>query len=304
MRYEYVTSPTYTIGGSPKGPRIVAGLTLGEAQRPTTIAVVAVSGDTYEPTFECASIHRFRPDTPIRTIAESVADRLSLEQLREGFRFFRSSVFDNKLPFLVIDATLIGERVFAEFERLKKSGTLRVQEFVALQITGGDKLSKPEYRQEAEWFRIPKNDLASVMRVSFETKRFKVLGTVSRDIRKRFQKEIRNFRGRTAGNDAILTDSRERPDDDILLAAASAVWMGSRPPDPPACVAYGWERPAPPEPFHPNMLIGSGEYPPIDMTPHLWQGETTCACGYQYPPQFSMIVYCPACKAERRGLRK
>jgi hypothetical protein len=222
--------------------RIVAGISLGEAQRPTTIALVVVSGDP-EPIFECAWIHRWPADVTMPAIAAAVAEQLDRDRLREAqwdprtnplhrshaeLSVFRAECL-NKKPSLVIDATLVGERVFAEFERVKRNGALDVDELVALQITMGAKLSDCEYRQSARWYRIPKNDLASAMRLPFETKRFKVLDSVPKALRERFEAEIRNFRGSTAVRDDLITDARERPDDDILLAVASALWLGSRP---------------------------------------------------------------------------
>jgi len=55
-----------------------------------------------------------------------------------------------------------------------------------------------------------------------------VLPTVDRKISARFEKEVRDFRGRTGAGGDVVIDARERPDDDILLAAASAAWLGVR----------------------------------------------------------------------------
>ena len=90
------------------------------------------------------------------------------------------------------------------------------------------------------------------MLVAFESKRFKVLPTVDRKISARFEKEVRDFRGRTGAGGDVVIDARERPDDDILLAAASAAWLGVRPPDPPICFSVGYI--ALPRPW-PNVRI-------------------------------------------------
>jgi len=98
---------------------MVAGVSVGEAQRPTTIAIMAVSGTIEEPVFECASIHRFKTSTPIRSICGGIARRLDLGVLREAFPAFSAAEFNGKKPSIAIDATLIGEHVFFEFQRLK-----------------------------------------------------------------------------------------------------------------------------------------------------------------------------------------
>jgi len=238
--YRYRVTPAYEISRPLTLPRIVAGLSLGEAQRPSTVAILGVTGSIQEPVFQCASIHRFKTDTPIRTIALALAEELNPMRLCEALPIFRHPVFQGKTPSLAIDATLIGEHVFSEFQRLKASRILRINDFVALQITNGDRLIGPEYRQDAEWFRIPKSDLASVMRVAFEARRFRVLSSVGWRTGAKFEKEIRNFRGRTTFGEASLIDARERPNDDMLLAAASAAWLGSRPPDPPVACSFGY----------------------------------------------------------------
>jgi hypothetical protein len=297
---------TFFVGKPPKGLSIICGVSLGEGQRPTAVAILAITGDPQEPTFELAALKRYRTTTTINDIARDLAASLCLDRLRAGLPVFQAASFDGVKPSLIIDATLVGDDAVAEFERVQGAGSLDIDHFVALRMTAGATLADPVWRGEVRWFlKMPMIELQTAMRVhATGPKRFKILKSVNaanRNMGKRFAAEMSQFRGKTGGNDDILAETRTRPEDDLLLAAMSAVWLGSRPPDPPVIAAEI-------APTH-EELFGLSSGPRLDMTQHLSKGgEMKChACGYQYREDMFGIWHCPlpdGCGAERWQARR
>jgi hypothetical protein len=236
--------------GEEKGPRIIAGLSIGESGRRTTLAIVTATGKQPEINTTCVFVMRYRLATTFPTIADSVGGILKLDRLREELPALRPAEFDNAKCELVMDISLAGAAVFQCFGRARKDKRIDVDQFVALQITNGAVLSAPEYREGAKVFRIPKADLAAVMQMALDPAAplFHMHPTVASDLRDTFRTEMQHFRGRGSGGEGeVVVDPRERPSDDILLAVMCAVWQANQvqpefileslgPPSP------GWER--------------------------------------------------------------
>jgi hypothetical protein len=89
---------------------------------------------------------------------------------------------------------------------------------------------------------------------------------------------------RFSGRQLILNCHRQ--------SAMSAVWLGSRPADPPVIagqIAPTYEQ-----------LFGLSTGPPLEMTRHYSHGEAIChSCGYEYPAEAPGVVYCPGSKVPR-----
>src|SRR5580704_15490538 len=81
---------TFFVGKPPKGLSIICGVSLGEGQRPTAVAILAVTGDPQEPTFELAALKRYRTTTTINDIARDLAASLCLDRLRAGLPVFQA----------------------------------------------------------------------------------------------------------------------------------------------------------------------------------------------------------------------
>jgi hypothetical protein len=279
--------------------RIIAGLTLGAAQNPTTLAIVIATGQHPDIHTSCIFLKRFDVSLSMSEIAATVAGILKLDYLRQHLKAVRPPCFDTVKAELVVDGSEVGAAVFAAFQRLFDSKDLDLAEFIGLRVTAGDKLSPPEYLQSATWYRIPKTDLASEMIMALDPNypRFSMQSTVTRALRNTFKKEMRLFRGRTpAGFGDALIDPRERADDDILLSVMCAVWLANREPDPAPVLLLRTTADEMPEMNH---------GPRLDMSRVLSTGEMTChACGYQYTEETSSIWYCPGpgCGTERRAL--
>jgi hypothetical protein len=223
---------------------IICGLSLGEAQRPTAMGLVAVrplGEDPKDLQFDLVELYRFSPRATVPQIADAIAADLKLDRLREKWLALQASSFDGAKVSLVIDATLTGSDAFAEFERVKRSGALALDHFIGLKLTNAAFPGEPEWRQGAQWFRLPLTELVTAMNVkAIRPGRFRVLPSIEGRMAQRFAQELREFKGRTGGTE-VLAETRTRPDDDLLLAVTSAVWWGSRPK--PTFILESWAPP-------------------------------------------------------------
>jgi hypothetical protein len=201
IQYDPTQAPPQPPKQAPKQTaRIIAGLTLGAAQNPTTLAIVIATGQYPDIRTSCIFLKRFDVSLPMSAIAATVAGILNVDYLRQDLKAVRPACFDNVKAELVVDGSEVGAAVFGAFERLFKLKDLDLAEFIGFRVTAGDKLSPLEYLQSATWYRIPKTDVASEMIMALDPNdpRFSMRSTVSRALRNTFKKEMRLFRGRTA----------------------------------------------------------------------------------------------------------
>ena len=205
-----------------QGKSFFIGVDLGQAQDYTAIVVVEServdSGEKRawgEPIYhdELRVIHaeRFRgvlyPD-----IAERVR-RLKAEEKLRGSTYHRNtSTWSESFPTVVVDRTGVGPAVT---DLLKKSGVSHV----GVTITAGN---------QERGTNVPKRNLVSALQVAFSTGRLKIASGL--DLAPVLKEELLNFKLKinlATGHDSYEA-WREGEHDDLVLAAALAVWAADR----------------------------------------------------------------------------
>jgi hypothetical protein len=180
--------------------RFHVGLDLGQASDYTAIAVVeAAAGDLH-----VRHLERFR-----NTLYPDVADRVGA--------LMDSSQLEGKAS-LVIDATGVGPAVTDIF-------TKRGRSFKAVKIHGGDAESR-----EGSTYRVPKRNLVSALQAALQTGTLKIASSL--ELAEVLRQELLNFRIKiniATGHDSYSEHWREGDHDDLVLAAAMAVWAARAP---------------------------------------------------------------------------
>jgi hypothetical protein len=178
--------------------RFHVGLDLGQANDFTAIAVIeAAAGDLH-----VRHLQRFRALYP------DVADRVGA--------LMDSPQLEGKAS-LVIDATGVGPAVTDIF-------TKRGRTFKAVKIHGGDAESR-----EGSTYRVPKRNLISALQAALQTGTLKIASSL--ELAEVLRQELLNFRIKISlatGHDSY-EHWREGDHDDLVLAAAMAVWSARAP---------------------------------------------------------------------------
>jgi hypothetical protein len=191
--------------------RYFSGLDLGQSQQFTALAVLEKTDfppveDGTEPPDQYAVRHleRFPLGTPYPEVFTK------LEKLFQEKPLAHSR--------LVVDQTGVGQAVI---EMLKNS---EVQaEVSVVTITTGLKASF-----DAGGWLVPKKDLVGVLQILLQSRRIRVAETLPEA--PTLVKELEEFRAKVpaGGGGDELVDWRERPHDDLVLAAAIAAWYAER----------------------------------------------------------------------------
>jgi hypothetical protein len=180
--------------------RFHVGLDLGQANDFTAVAVVEAAGDD----LHVRHLERFR-----NTLYPDVADRV--EALMD------SPQLKGKAS-LVIDATGVGPAVTDIFSK-------RGRAFKAVKIHGGD----AESRDVRGTYRVPKRNLVSALQAALQTGALKIASSL--ELAEVLREELLNFRIKiniATGHDSY-ENWREGDHDDLVLAAAMAVWSARTP---------------------------------------------------------------------------
>jgi hypothetical protein len=179
--------------------RFHVGLDLGQASDYTAIAVVEEAGDD----LYVRHLERFR-HTLYPDVAHRVEALLDSPQLKGNAD-------------LVIDATGVGPAVTDIFSKRGRS-------FKAVKIHGGD----TETREEGT-YRVPKRNLVSALQAAMQTGTLKIASSL--ELAELLREELLNFRIKiniATGHDSY-ENWREGDHDDLVLAAAMAVWSARKP---------------------------------------------------------------------------
>jgi len=179
--------------------RFHVGLDLGQANDFTAVAVVEAAGDD----LHVRHLERFR-----KTLYPDVAERVAA--------LMDSPELKGKAD-LVIDATGVGPAVTDIF-------TKRGRTFKAVKIHGGDSESR-----EGSIYRVPKRNLVSALQVALQTGTLKIASSL--ELAEVLRLELLNFRIKinlATGHDSY-EHWREGDHDDLVLAAAMAVWSARAP---------------------------------------------------------------------------
>jgi hypothetical protein len=182
--------------------RFHVGLDLGQANDYTAVAVVEVVGERDDP-LHVRHLERFR-----HTLYPDVADRVEV--------LMDSPELKGKAE-LVIDATGVGPAVTDIF-------TKRGRSFKAVKIHGGDAESR-----EGNTYRVPKRNLVSALQAALQTGTLKIASSL--ELAEVLRQELLKFRIKinlSTGHDSY-EHWREGDHDDLVLAAAMAVWSARKP---------------------------------------------------------------------------
>lgn len=211
--------PTVEMETDPISTGYVVGVDLGQAQDFTAIVVnerltasrtitqrpapgaVASHGQRKTVVYHRFSfLHRFQLGTPYPDVVETVQHLLQQIPPRP------------KKPELVVDATGVGRPVL---DTMREKGLTPI----GVTITGGVDVVEKEWND----LRVPKRVLASLLQVVLQTKRLKIAAGM--DLTPLLTRELETFKVKINLNGSESFEAwREQDHDDLVLAAALAVW--------------------------------------------------------------------------------
>jgi hypothetical protein len=187
--------------------RMLIGLDLGQPQDYTALAIAQQSMEPAQPryvrTYAFRHLHRWPVGTPYPRIRDDVAVMLEKVPGAE----------------LVVDATGCGRAVLDLFRYGGLAAPVR-----PVTISAGTEVMEADH---GGW-RVPKRDLVSAVQAALQTKRLKIAATLREAAT--LTRELQAFRVKPQV--ALGVEScdlwRERPQDDLVLAVALAVWHGEQ----------------------------------------------------------------------------
>jgi hypothetical protein len=188
-------------------PALFVGLDLGQSADFSALCVMQRTGDdraNYQ--FACRHLHRWKLRTPYPAIVSDTVRLMNTPELQSG----------PQRPMLAVDATGVGAPVIDLFKREDHKANLK-----PIQIVGGSTVSS-----EHDVTRVPKRNLVSTVQVYLQSKRLKIASQLPEA--DTLTRELQNFQVK-------ITDSandtygawREGTHDDLVLAAALALWTGT-----------------------------------------------------------------------------
>ncbi len=193
----------------------ILGLDLGQAQDFTALAVLERHGRGQTAVFHARHLHRFPLGTKYPAIVADVAASLSRDPLKTN------------RPALAIDTTGVGAPVVDMFRRERLNAYLW-----PIFIHGGDAVTS-----DGDVRRVPKRELVGVVQVALQTSRLKIAPDIAEA--NTLVRELQNFQVKISAETAHDSYGawREGTHDDLVLAVAMALWVGSRPVPPAPAVA-------------------------------------------------------------------
>lgn len=184
------------------------GLDLGQAQDYTALAILERHGKKKEEhKFLCRHLHRWPLRTSYPAIVADVARLDRSEQLKQS----------TERAVLAVDATGVGAPVVDLLRQERLSARLE-----PIQITGGDTFSR-----EPKVTRVPKRELVSACQVALQSDRLKIAPEL--ELASVLMRELQNFKVKISLDTAHDSYGawREGAHDDLVLAVALALWMGT-----------------------------------------------------------------------------
>lgn len=181
----------------------ILGLDLGQLQDYTAIVIAEQLGKTQKDrAYHISHIERFRLGTPYPDVVTRVKELLSTEQLKGKTT-------------LVVDATGVGVPVV---DMLYQAGLSPIP----ILITGGDSVNSG-----GVFLRVPKRDLVSQLQVYLQSERLKIVEELPEA--RTLINELLTFKVKVTANAHDTYGAwREGAHDDLVLAAALAVWAGDQ----------------------------------------------------------------------------
>lgn len=211
-------------------PAYLVGLDLGQVNDPTALAIMEIQFNVgLQHLYLARHLQRFELGTPYPDIVEQVGALLTKlprplawrEEMRR-LQALRSRQPVPPLYRLIIDNTGVGRPIGDMFARLAPRP-------VRVTLTTGHMVSQ----HEQDEFTVPKRDVVCAFQLVIESRRFKT--PRSSPEASTLVKEALNFEYKlsTKTGDDTYGAWREGTHDDLLLAAAMAIWYGERNTPPP-----------------------------------------------------------------------
>jgi hypothetical protein len=194
------------------------GLDLGQSADYTALAVVQAGEDKE---LRLRHLERYPLRTPYPEIADKVA-RLVREPALTVTTERRFGQVRRRRPELVVDNTGVGVAVT---DLLRERGLT----FRPVTITGGDVARASETQDKGRHYRVPKRDLFAALEVPFHNGTLKVAEGLP--LWPTLREELLNFRRKIDLKTAhdSYEHWREGYHDDLVLAAAMAMWSARMP---------------------------------------------------------------------------
>jgi hypothetical protein len=190
-------------------PAYFVGLDLGQAQDFTALAILERHGSDAETfVYHCRHLQRWPLKTSYPSIVVDVAKIMNSDKMQAG----------KDQPKLAIDATGVGAPVVDMFRRERMSARLR-----PIQITGG-----ADVTGDGLVTRVPKRDLVSAAQVALQAGKLRIAPALPEA--PALLQELQNFKVKISLDTAHDSYGawREGTHDDLVLAVALALWLGSK----------------------------------------------------------------------------
>ena len=187
-----------------------AGLDVGPAHQFTALAILERSQDTHDELLDRDSRHyavRHLERWPLGAPYTAIRDRLAELFAKPPLRHTQ----------LVVDVTAVGRPVLDLLRRGKIAAQIK-----PLTVTTGHRAS----HEDGGWL-VPKKELVSVLQVLLQARRLKIAPGLPEA--ETLLHELTTFQARPLSPTAdALLDWRERPQDDLVLSIAIAIWLSER----------------------------------------------------------------------------
>lgn len=203
-------------------PNYYIGVDLGQVQNYTAVAILEralkITGPrnpaTYEYPYRILHSLRYLERIQLGTSYEEIAN------------YVRGLVVHPLLSHaprqIIVDATGVGRPVVEILRRVLDRCDVRIP-IISVMITSGQQQTN-KYNE----YHIPRNDLLMHLELSFQNEQLKIAKDLP-DVQK-LTRELQNLRRRSP--DSLITSNRSTVHDDMVFAAALAVWRAASTPQP------------------------------------------------------------------------
>jgi hypothetical protein len=197
---------------------LVFGLDLGSISDYSALAVIEATRTTTEggkdeiTRLDCVSLKRWALKTPYQQIVKEIVGKIN-----------NLDPFETpKQKTLAVDGTGVGVAIVDLFRAEKINA-----EFRAISITGGSTVNRT-----GDVFFVPKRDLVGCVQLALQNRMLKTSPALVEAAT--LMSELQNFKATISANGhdsyGAGSDWRVGNNDDLVLAAAMAIWCANRPP--------------------------------------------------------------------------
>jgi hypothetical protein len=197
------------------------GVSLGRPGEPSGVVVLERFGDgPATGSFSVRYVRQYAPQTRYADIIVDLETLLSVPPLAHAGK--QAWGYDSTV---VLDVTGVGRGVGELFHAAKLAANVR-----EVVVTGGGTVTLSAGREPD---RVPKVEIVAAVQTHLQARRLKAPGASAGDMRPALEAlvaELQNFRAKIATGPVAFEDWRDekRPQQELVLALAVALWRGSR----------------------------------------------------------------------------